>query len=120
MKQKLPKKIVMRCEKEFSAMYQQGQSYASRYLVLHVLRNSPFCHKVGFAAGKKLGNAVIRNRVKRLLREAYRHNQEHIPADCCILLVGRRFAIDADAMAVAGSFCSLCKKAKIWKKREGV
>ena len=73
-------------------------------------------YKVAFAAGKKLGNAVTRNRVKRLLREVYRLHRHEIKDDYCLLLVGRAAAVDLKSTALEKSFYSLCKRANILKK----
>ena len=71
----LSKNLVLKKNKNFQTVYRLGKSYANRMLVVYILKRNDQHSKVGFAAGKKLGNAVTRNRVKRLLREVYRLNQ---------------------------------------------
>ena len=58
--------------RDFAAVYRQGRRYRGDLLMLRVLRTDAKASRVGLTAGKALGNAVIRNRVKRRLREAYR------------------------------------------------
>lgn len=99
--------------KSFNEVYTKGRAFANREMVIHVLRDERFNGKVGFAAGKKLGGAVIRNRVKRLLREAYRLNKNNIRHDCAIILVGRKSLVNAKADAAIKSFAELCRRAKI-------
>ena len=48
---------------------------ANSYLVLYARRNRLGCNEVGITVSKKLGNAVIRNRTRRRIREAYRLNE---------------------------------------------
>ncbi|MDQ0203321.1 ribonuclease P protein component [Pectinatus haikarae] len=115
MNQKLSKKIVMQYNEEFQYIYQRAKTFSDRYIVMHIADNSKFNHKIGFAAGKKLGNAVVRNRIKRVLREIYRKNKKNISINCCILLVGRMASVNTDYTVIEKSFCRLCKRAKIWK-----
>ena len=70
---------------------------------------------VGFAAGKKLGCAVKRNRVKRLLREVYRHARPSLKTGAHLILVGRAPCLNAKMQDVARSFYSLAHKANIWQ-----
>ncbi len=116
---KLPKRRILRKNKDFQRVYRYGRSYADRYMVLYVFSAPPLGKKVGFAAGKKLGNAVIRNRVKRLLRETYRLNQQSLPENHCILLVGRKAAVDSSYKVMEKAFRNLCKKAKMYKQEAG-
>ena len=46
--------------------------------------------RLGVVASRRVGNAVVRNRVKRRLREVFRENQGALPRDCRILLIARR------------------------------
>ena len=89
---KLPKRRILRQKGDFQRVYRLGKSYANHYLVIYVFRSNGNEDKVGFAAGKKLGNAVTRNRVKRLMRECFRLNQDMIKPGFTLLLVGRKGA----------------------------
>ena len=105
---------IFRGKCEFNRVYSKGRSLSNREIVIYVLEDENLRGKVGFAAGKKLGCAVIRNRVKRLLREAYRLNQYHIKPNCAIILMGRKNLVEAKCEVAIKSFCDICKRAKIW------
>ncbi len=113
---KLPKRKILRQKKEFQKVYRYGRSFANRYVVLYVFTVNGLEDKVGFAAGKKLGNAVTRNRVKRLLRESYRLHQDLIDKRFCLLLVGRKAAVDVKMAVVEKAFLSLGRKAGIFRQ----
>lgn len=110
---KLSKQGILRSNKSFQSVYRSGRSYANKTMVLYVLPNAGECRKTGFAAGKRLGNAVVRNRVKRLLREAYRLNQHRLKPGVDLILVGRQAMVKSRYQAVAGAFLDICSKARI-------
>ena len=63
----------LRHRRDFAAVYQSGRSYAHGPLVLRIRSNPDASRpRFGFAVGKRLGGAVVRNRIKRRLKEAAR------------------------------------------------
>lgn len=109
----LNKSEILRDKRDFNYVYTNGRSYANKNLVVHVLKDERHNGKVGFAAGKKLGGAVVRNRVKRLLREAYRLCKENLRKDVAIILMGRKNLVDAKVDVAIKAFRDICKKAKL-------
>lgn len=112
---KLSKSEIYRGKYDFNAVHNRGRSVANHALVLLFVNDERYNGKVGFAAGKKLGGAVIRNRVKRLMREAYRLNKNSLRRDCGMILVGRKFLVTAKFKDAEKAFLDLCKRARLLK-----
>ena len=74
----------------FRALYSRGQSSARRTMVLYARRHrSKAVNHLGITVSVKLGCAVVRNRIRRRLREIYRLNREKMPAGYDIIIVAR-------------------------------
>jgi ribonuclease P protein component len=77
--------------RDFEAVYRHGRSFASRYVVLYWFprEDAEGEPRLGLAVPKSLGSAVIRNRLKRQLREAWRARLERVPRGRDYVLVAR-------------------------------
>ena len=112
---KLSKSEIFRGKHDFNAVHSRGRSFANHAIVLLVVHDERYNGKVGFAAGKKLGGAVVRNRVKRLMREVYRLNKNFLRRDFGMILVGRKFLVDAKFKDAEKAFLDLCSRAKLFE-----
>ena len=86
---------------------------ANGYLVLYARRNRSTQNRVGVTVGKKLGHAVVRNRVRRRLREVYRLNETKFAPGWDIVVVARSRCIKADFSKLTKAYLSLAEKAGI-------
>jgi ribonuclease P protein component len=86
---------------EFERVYREGRSHASRYLVVYAFPRSEDDSdaRLGVSVGRKLGGAVERNRIKRLLREAFWANAESLSPGHDFVIVARP---DAGELASSG------------------
>src|SRR5215510_2853323 len=83
---------------EYQAIYDRGSKVHGRYLTLFTLSNASPVGRLGIAATRKLGGAVVRNRAKRLIREVFRRNKLAPGYD--IVIVPRRELLDASLSAL--------------------
>ncbi len=81
--------VMLNQNKDFLALYKQGTCIPLRHVVLYVRRNRFGFNRLGVTAGKKIGNAVCRNRAKRLIRQAYRETEALLPCGLDLVIVAR-------------------------------
>lgn len=81
--------VMLNQNKDFLALYKRGVCIPLRYVVLYVRRNRCGFNRLGVTAGKKIGNAVCRNRAKRLIRQAYRETEALLPCGMDLVIVAR-------------------------------
>ena len=96
----------------FQRLYHSG-GQANSYLVLYARRNRTDTNRVGITVSKKLGHAVVRNRVRRRLREVYRLNEAAFAPGWDIVVVARTKAVQADFPTLTGAYLQLAQKAGI-------
>lgn len=87
--------------------------HANSCLVLYARPNHSNTNRVGVTVSKKLGGAVVRNRVRRRLREVYRLNEAQFSRGWDIVVVARSRCICADFQKLTNAYLSLAEKAGI-------
>jgi ribonuclease P protein component len=94
---------------EFERVYRQGRSTANRHLVLYSFPNaSTQAPRLGLSVSRKVGGAVARNRVKRLLREAFAQHEQELSPGQDVVVVARPPAGElAEREGLAGLEASL-------------
>ena len=80
--------------RDFKQVYNQGKSYANRYLVMYVLENNTDRNRIGISVSKKVGNSVIRHHLTRLIRESYRLHEDMFNSGLDIVVIARSTARD--------------------------
>ena len=92
---------------EYRRVYQHGRAVIANRLVLYVLPRQGEPTRVGFVTGKKVGNAVARNRARRLLREAQLKPGYHL------VLVGRKRLAQASYAEAERDLLYVLRRAKL-------
>jgi ribonuclease P protein component len=93
----LSKRERLQRDYEFRRIYERGRKTEGRFAVLYVMETThdanapaaPERRAVGFVTSRKVGNAVQRNRARRLLREAYRLNKHKLKTNLQIVIISR-------------------------------
>ena len=103
---------------DFQKVYKQGTSHAGRYLVMYVLKQDDQKNKLGISVSKKVGNSVVRHRLKRLVRESYRLNEKFFEKGYHIVVVVRASAKEQGFHEISRAFLNLADMHGILKKDE--
>ena len=101
----------------FRRLY-SSSGHANSFLVLYARKNHSAANRVGVTVSKKLGCAVVRNRVRRRLREVYRLNEARFTPGWDIVVVARSRSIGADFSQLTRAYLSLAEKAGILEAAE--
>jgi ribonuclease P protein component len=107
----LPTESRLKAKRDFQAVFSRRRSLADPLLALYAAPGRGKAARFGFSVGKKLGDAVRRNRVKRLLREAARHLLPEIAQDLDMVIVARVKAKDASLVELSASLDRLLSRA---------
>lgn len=81
---------------EFQKVLKHGKWYSSENLSVYVARNNHCENKLGIAISKKVAKSVKRNRIKRLIREAYRLNEKNMQKGYNIVIIVKKNIIIDD------------------------
>ena len=103
----------LRARADFERVRREGRSWSHRLLVLVACPNALDWTRVGVAAGKRLGIAVVRNRAKRLLREAMRQYAPRLRAGWDLILIARVAIVPVKMQDVAAALESLLRQADL-------
>ena len=100
----------------FRRLYYRGTNAGNRYLVIYCRRNGMQVNRMGLTVSTKLGHAVVRNRVRRRLREIVRLNEDKLTTGYDFVIVARAAAVEAEFSALTKAFLTLTDKLGMQKK----
>ena len=98
---------------EFGNVYKRGKSYANKYLVMYIADNNLEINRLGISVSKKVGNSVVRHRITRLIREAYRLHQNDLIKGKDIVVVARVNSKGKNYWDMESAFIHLAKLHRI-------
>ena len=80
---------------DFKTVYKEGISRANKLLVVYLLENNTNRNSLGISVSKKVGNSVVRHRLKRLIKESYRLHENMFNSGLNIVVIARVGASEA-------------------------
>lgn len=101
---------------DFKKVYNKRNSYANRELIMYISKNGTDTKRLGVSVSKKVGNSIVRHRLARLIREAFRLSTECIPDGYDYVVVARVGLKDKGFFETKESMIHLLKLHKLYKQ----
>lgn len=100
----MKKEEIIKENKKFVTLYKRGYFKAGKAVVIYFKKNGTDKNKIGITSSKKIGNAVKRNRARRIIRAAYDACRNEFPKGYDIIIVAREGAVTAKSYHIASFF----------------
>ncbi len=110
-KQRIKKNI------EFQNTFKKGKSFANRQFVIYSLDNDSDYFRIGISVSKKVGNAVVRNRIKRYIRQTFLELSDSVLQNKDYIIIARNPAASLDFHETKKSIEHVLKIAKLLNKK---
>ena len=107
----------IRKNRQFHYVYRKGKGVGAKEISLTYVRAGKL--QVGFSVSKKVGNAVVRNRVRRRLREIVRLNAPRLKSGWDIVVVARSRCVHAEYRKLEAAFLRACGELGLLREVEG-
>ena len=104
----------LRKNTDFKNVYDKGRSKANRYLIVYAVGNGYDHNRIGISVSKKVGNSVVRHRIKRLVKESYRLHEKMFNSGLDIVVIARSGAADLDFHGIESALLHILKLHKIY------
>jgi ribonuclease P protein component len=107
--------------KEFQEVFKKGHSVANRQFILYVMPKQGQGHfRIGLSVSKKIGNAVVRNQIKRYIRQSIFELNDLLHQGNDYVIIARKPAADMDFFEVKKSLIHVLKVGKVLKRENRV
>ena len=106
----------LRNNMEFKKVYNGGKNYWNRNLVLYVRKNNMVNSRVGYSITKKIGNSVVRNKVRRRMKEIYRLNFSDIKEGYDLIFIPKKNIVDISYKDLESAMLHIMKLSKVFKE----
>ncbi|MGM9537697.1 MAG: ribonuclease P protein component [Candidatus Onthomonas sp.] len=110
--------VTLKENRDFRRLYSRGKYAACSTLVLYWRPNRLDHNRLGITVSTKLGHAVVRNKIRRRIREIYRLHEQQLRQGMDLVVVARSRAPQVDYWKLDRDFQKLARKLGIWKETD--
>ena len=115
----MKKRFRVKKEKDFSAIFKEGKSFANRKFVIYRLENNEQHFRVGLSVSKKLGNAVTRNQIKRRIRHILIEYKNQLVENVDFVVIARKGVEILEYAEMEKNLLHVLKLSKIYQEGIG-
>ncbi len=113
----MQKKLRLRNRADFSRVYRHGRSFANHQFVVYWFQKKDIEQfRMGVSVNKKVGNAVVRNRMRRVVKEIVRHHAEEIVPHIDMIFIVRKGALTLSYQELEKSILHVLRKSSLLKR----
>ena len=110
------RKYSLKKNRDFQYVYRRGKAKGSKSMLLLFITPRTETIAVGFCVSKKVGNSVVRNRVKRRMKEAFRQEIEKLKPGCRLVFIARPLLSGATFAEIQKTMQYLLRKSGLYKE----
>lgn len=107
--------VSLRKNEDFRNAYKSGRFAAEKELILHVKKNDLGVNRLGISVSKKVGNSVVRHRIRRLIKEVYRLNEDQFVCGYDLVFSARKDTKDCTYPIIESVIFRLMEKTGVKK-----
>ena len=111
-------RITLKLNGDFRRVYARGKSAVRSRVVVYCRRNRLDRNRTGYTVSRKLGKAVVRNRIRRRLREIVRLNSGNLLPGHDLIIVARARAVDSDYWKLEQDVLACLEELQLLKREE--
>lgn len=113
----MKKEFRVKKNKEFQEAFKKGKSFANRQFVVYALKKpGQENFRIGLSVSKKIGNAVVRNQIKRYIRQTFHELQDRVHTGNDYIIIARKPTADMGMHEVKTSLEHVLKVGKVLKR----
>ena len=111
----MEKRFRLRKNMEFKKVYTGGKNFWNRNLVLYIKKNNLEEPRLGITITKKVGNAVVRNKIRRRIKEIYRLNLHKIKGGYDLIIIPKKNVVDISFKDLESALNHILKRSNMFK-----